>query len=307
VSNGPHKLESLLLTSAPVVAPGTFNALFARLIEDQGFPAVYISGAGVANSLLGKPDIGLVSIDEMVTVARQICDVVTIPVIADADTGYGGVHNVARVVSAYESAGVAAIQLEDQVFPKRCGHFDGKEIVPVGEMLERLSAARETRSTGPGDGIRIIARTDAVGPLGFDVAVRRAQIYGDAGADLLFVEAPTSLKQLEVIGRELSDWPLVANMVEGGRTPLLSARELAVLGFSLILFPGSITRTVTRAARSVLKELAERGTTRGMIDDMATFDEVNELVGLNDADTWERSISEEASGRDEAGARRESE
>ena len=302
MSDGPRQLDSLLEDSSPVVVPGTFNALFARLIEKEGFPAVYLSGAGVANSLLGKPDLGLVSMDEMTMIARLICDVVTIPVIADADTGYGGVHNVARVVSAYERAGVAAIQLEDQVFPKRCGHFDGKEIVPVGEMLERLASAIETRSSTKGEGIRIIARTDAAGPLGLEEAIRRARIYGEAGADLLFVEAPTSREQLAIVGEELSDWPLVANMVEGGKTPLLSVDELAELGFSLILFPGSITRTVTRAARALLLSLAEAGSTREMIGDMATFDEVNELVGLTDADEWERSISKDASKGEGAGS-----
>jgi len=228
--------------------------------------------------------------------------VVTIPVIADADTGYGGVHNVARVVSAYERAGVSAIQLEDQVFPKRCGHFDGKDVVPVGEMVERLTSAVETRGNTEGQGIRIIARTDAADLHGLDEAIRRARIYGEAGADLLFVEAPTSREQLEIIGRELSAWPLVANMVEGGKTPLLSVDELAELGFSLILFPGSITRTVTGVARSLLQNLADSGTTEEMIDIMATFDEVNDLVGLKDADQWERSISEDASKREGAGS-----
>ncbi len=302
MSSGPRQLDALLADSAPVVAPGTFNALFARLIEKEGFAAVYISGAGVANSLLGKPDLGLVSMDEMTMIARLVCDVVTVPVIADADTGYGGVHNVARVVSAYERAGVAAIQLEDQVFPKRCGHFDGKEVVPVGEMVERLTSAIETRDNAKHDGIRIIARTDAADVLGLEEAIRRARIYGEAGADLLFVEAPTSREQLETIGRELAAWPLVANMVEGGKTPLLSVDELAELGFSLILFPGSITRTVTGAARSLLQNLADSGSTMEMIDTMATFDEINDLVGLKDADDWERSITEDASNREDAGS-----
>ncbi|MEE9177351.1 MAG: isocitrate lyase/PEP mutase family protein [Acidimicrobiia bacterium] len=302
MSSGPRQLNVLLADSAPVVAPGTFNALFARLIEKEGFAAVYISGAGVANSLLGKPDLGLVSMDEMTMIARLVCDVVTVPVIADADTGYGGVHNVARVVSAYERAGVAAIQLEDQVFPKRCGHFDGKEVVPVGEMVERLTSAIETRDNTTHDGIRIIARTDAADVLGLEEAIRRARIYGEAGADLLFVEAPTSREQLETIGMELAACPLVANMVEGGKTPLLSVDELAELGFSLILFPGSITRTVTGAARSLLQNLANSGSTMEMIDNMATFDEINDLVGLKDADDWERSITEDASNREDAGS-----
>jgi len=302
MSDGSRKLSAVLGSSPPVVAPGTFNALFARLIEAEGFPAVYLSGAGVANSLLGKPDIGLVSMDEMTMIARLICDVVAIPVIADADTGYGGVHNVARVVSAYEKAGVAAIQLEDQMFPKRCGHFDSKEVVPVGEMLERIASAVETRTLPKGDGMLLIARTDAAGPLGFEEAIRRARIYGEAGADLLFVEAPTSREQLEIVGRELSGWPLVANMVEGGKTPMLSVDELAELGFSLIIFPGSLTRTVTGAARTLLRELAGAGSTQSMIDDMATFDEVNNLVGLGDADQWERSITKEVSDLGELGS-----
>jgi len=302
MSNGSKRLSAVLEGSPPVVAPGTFNALFARLIEAEGFPAVYLSGAGVANSLLGKPDIGLVSMDEMTMIARLICDVVAIPVIADADTGYGGVHNVARVVSAYEKAGVAAIQLEDQMFPKRCGHFDSKEVVPVGEMLERIASAIETRTLPKGEGMLLIARTDAAGPLGFEEAIRRAQIYGEAGADLLFVEAPTSREQLEIVGKELSDWPLVANMVEGGKTPMLTVDELAEIGFSLIIFPGSLTRTVTGAARALLRELAGAGSTQSMIDDMATFDEVNNLVGLGDADQWERSISKEASDLEKLGS-----
>ncbi len=196
----------MLTNQAPVVAPGTFNALFARLIVEAGFPAVYLSGAGVANSLLGRPDIGIATMDEMVMIAERICDVVDVPVIADGDTGYGGVHNVARTVRAYERAGVAAVQLEDQVFPKKCGHFDGKEVVSTGEMLERLNAAGDARS-GP-DGILIIARTDARGPHDLDEAIRRARAYGEAGADLLFVEAPQSRDELARVGQELADWPL---------------------------------------------------------------------------------------------------
>jgi len=289
VSAAPSVLQRRLATRLPTVAPGVFNALFAKLVERAGFPAVYVSGAGVANSLLGQPDIGLVTMDEMVMVAGHICNAVDIPVIADGDTGYGGVHNVARTVAAYERAGVAAIQLEDQVFPKRCGHFEGKEVVPGGEMIERIHAAREARSTD--DGILIIARTDAAGPLGLDEAIARAAAYGESGADLLFVEAPASREELTRVGSALSQWPLVANMVEFGKTPLLSREELTDLGFSLILFPGSVTRTVTRSIQRLLEELRSTGTTEALLDEMATFDEVNELVGLVDADEWERAIS----------------
>ncbi len=282
----------MLVVEAPVIAPGAFNALFARLIVEAGFPAVYLSGAGVANSLLGKPDLGIATMDEMVMVAERVCDVVEVPVIADGDTGYGGVHNVARTVARYERAGVAAIQLEDQVFPKKCGHFEGKEVVSKGEMMERIAAALDARS-GP-DGILVIARTDARGPLDLAEAIDRALAYGEAGADILFVEAPRSREELERIGTEIGDWPLMANMVEFGKTPLLSAGELYTLGFSLVIYPGSITRTVTRSARGVLAELKAHGTTTGWLDKMADFDDVNHLVGLADSNDWELDIAARA-------------
>ncbi|MCH7845179.1 MAG: isocitrate lyase/phosphoenolpyruvate mutase family protein [Acidobacteria bacterium] len=293
MSGTPARLRALLSADAPVVAPGAFNALFARLIEEAGFDAVYLSGAGVANALLGQPDLGLVTMSEMVMVAERICEVVDVPVIADGDTGYGGVHNVARTVAAYERAGVAAIQIEDQQFPKRCGHFEGKEVVSADEMVERVVAARRARSGD--DGIVIIARTDAAAVEGIENAIVRARTYGEAGADLLFVEAPSSRDELAMVAGELGDWPLVANMVEWGRTPLLSAEELGDLGFTLILFPGSVTRTVTRAARETLDELRSTGTTIGRLDQMATFDEVNRVVGLSEADEFERSITDAAS------------
>ena len=292
MSGAPAELRSLLDTAAPVVAPGAFNALFARLIEEAGFPAVYLSGAGVANALLGQPDLGLVTMSEMVMVAERICEVVDVPVIADGDTGYGGVHNVARTVSAYERAGVAGIQIEDQRFPKRCGHFDGKEVVSADEMVERVAAARQARSGD--DGIVIIARTDAAQIEGIDAAIARGRLYAEAGADVLFIEAPETREELAMVAAELGGWPLVANMVEYGKTPLLSAEELGDLGFSLVLFPGSLTRTVTKAAQDTLDELHRTGTTSGRLDTMATFDEVNRVVGLTEADDWERRIQDAA-------------
>lgn len=287
-----ERLRQLLAEPEPVIAPGTFNALFARLIEEAGFPAVYLSGAGVANTLLGRPDLGIVTLNEMVTVAEHVCAAVDVPVIADGDTGYGGVHNVARTVAAYERAGVAAIQLEDQVFPKKCGHFDDKEVVATGEMIERIQAALDARS-GP-DGILIIARTDAAGPLGMDEAISRARSYGEVGADVLFVEAPRTREDLARIGEELADWPLMANMVEYGKTPLLPAEELRAMGFSLVIYPGSITRAATAAARQMLEALRQVGSTAGHLDQMASFQDVNEIVGLQDANEWEQSIIDRA-------------
>jgi 2-methylisocitrate lyase-like PEP mutase family enzyme len=293
MTNRVRRLRDLLAEQRPLVAPGASNAFFARLIVEAGFSSVYLSGAGVANMLLGRPDIGLVTMTEMLLVAQHVCDAVAVPVIADGDTGHGGVHNVARTVATYERAGVAAVQLEDQVFPKRCGHFEGKEVVATGEMLERIHAARAARS-GP-DGILIIARTDAAGPLGLDEAIERARAYGEAGADLLFVEAPRSREDLERIGGELDAWPLVANMVEFGKTPLVPAAELGDLGFSLVIFPGSVTRATTPAARAVLAELAATGTTAGYLDRMASFQEVNRVVGLEASNEWERAIARRAS------------
>jgi 2-methylisocitrate lyase-like PEP mutase family enzyme len=289
------RLRALIANQAPVVAPGAFNALFARLIAEAGFPAVYLSGAGVANSLLGRPDIGLVTMNEMVMIGERVCDVVDIPVIADGDTGYGGVHNVARTIRAYERAGIAAIQLEDQVFPKKCGHFEGKEVVPTEQMLQRIDAALEARSDE--DGILIIARTDARAPLGFDEALERARLYGEAGADILFVEAPQTVQELERVGTELGEWPLLANMVEFGKTPQLPASRLGDLGFSLVITPGSITRVTTKAAEGLLTELAETGTTAGYLDRMKSFSAVNDMLGLPEANAWEAEVAARAAGR----------
>jgi 2-methylisocitrate lyase-like PEP mutase family enzyme len=287
-----ESLRSLLDRSSPVIAPGAFNALFAKLIEEARFPAVYLSGAGVSNSLLGEPDLGILTQTEMVAIAERVCEAVDVPVIADGDTGYGGVHNVARTIRLYERAGVAAIQLEDQVFPKKCGHFEGKEVVATEQMVERIHAAREARSD-PG-GILIIARTDARAPLGLDEAIDRAQRYAGAGADLLFVEAPRSEDELATVGSELSGHRLMANMVEFGKTPLVPAEQLGAMGYSLIIYPGAITRSIVPAARAVLGELASEGTTAGWLERMATFHDVNELLGLDEANMWETSIFERA-------------
>jgi 2-methylisocitrate lyase-like PEP mutase family enzyme len=288
------RLRTLLDESAPVVAPGAFNALFAKLIAEAGFPAVYLSGAGVANSLLGLPDLGILTQTEIVGIADLVCQAVDVPVIADGDTGFGGVHNVARTIRQYERAGVAAIQLEDQSFPKKCGHFEGKQVVAPEEMIQRIYAAQEARS-GP-DGILIIARTDARAPLGFDEAIDRARRYGEAGADILFFEAPQTEEELARVGSELAGYRLMANMVEFGKTPLLPAERLGELGFSLIIYPGAITRTVVPAARAVLNELKSAGSTVGWLDHMASFQDVNEVLDLSEINAWETHIADRARG-----------
>jgi len=292
VTTPAARLRTLLDESAPVVAPGAFNALFAKLIAEAGFPAVYLSGAGVANSLLGLPDLGILTQSEIVGIADLVCQAVDVPVIADGDTGFGGVHNVARTIRQYERAGVAAIQLEDQSFPKKCGHFEGKQVVAPEEMVQRILAAQEARS-GP-DGILIIARTDARAPLGFDAAIDRARRYGEAGADILFFEAPQTEEELARVGSELAGYRLMANMVEFGKTPLLPAERLRELGFSLIIYPGALTRTVVPAARAVLNELMSTGSTAGWLDHMASFQDVNEVVGLKEINAWEAHIADRA-------------
>lgn len=283
-------LRGLLDGDRPVVAPGAFNPLFALLIEEAGFDAVYLSGAGVANSLLGRPDIGILSLDDMDMVAGHICARTDLPVIADGDTGHGGVHNVDRTVRTLERAGVAAVQLEDQVFPKRCGHFPGKEVVAPEEMLSRIYAALDAR-TSP-DHLLVIARTDARATHGLDEAIARARRYGDAGADILFVEAPCSVDELARVGRELSEFRLMANMVEFGKTPLLPAEELGALGYSLVIHPGTLTRSLVRAAREVLAELLATGSAVRLLDRMASFDDVNALVGLPEATRWEQLLAD---------------
>jgi len=286
------QLRLPLDNNSPVVAPGAFNALFAKLIEEADFKAVYLSGAGVANSLLGVPDLGMVTQTEMANIADFVCQAVDIPVIADGDTGYGGVHNVGRTIRLYERAGVAAIQLEDQAFPKKCGHFEDKVVVSVEEMVQRIHAARDARSED--EGILIIARTDARAPLGLDEAIDRAKRYAEAGADLLFVEAPQSEDELAHIGSELSGHRLMANMVEFGKTPLLSADRLAELGYCLIIHPGAITRAVVELTRALLGDLRATGSTTGWLDRMAAFTDVNALVGLPEANEWEVEISRRA-------------
>ncbi len=287
-------LRSLLDEAAPIVAPGAFNALFARVIEEQGFPAVYLSGAGVANSLLGQPDLGIFTQTEIVTIAEHVCDAVDLPVICDGDTGYGGVHNVARTIRLYERAGVAAVQLEDQTFPKKCGHFEGKTVVPVEEMVQRITAARDARSGD--DGILIIARTDARAPQGLDEAIDRAHRYASAGADILFVEAPQNEQELQRVGSELAGNRLMANMVEFGKTPLLPADRLGELGFHLIIYPGALTRALVPVARQLLSDLKADGSTLSWLDRMATFQDVNALVGLAEANAWEADVAQRAVG-----------
>ena len=279
MSNNPRQtLRRLLAAPDIVLAPGAYDALTGRLVEQAGFPAVYLTGAGVAYTQLATPDLGLVTLSEMADRAARVAEAVSLPVIADADTGYGNAINVQRAVRAYERAGVAALHLEDQATPKRCGHLRGKELIPAAEMCGKIRAARDARRDPD---LVLIARTDARAAEGLDAALDRARRYAAAGADLLFVEAPESLEELGRIPRELPA-PAMANMVEGGRTPLVSARELQEFGYRLVIFPNAVARTAAKAVIGLLGELKRAGTTAGCLERMLSWGELNALLGIED-------------------------
>jgi len=272
------RLRELLAGPAPLVAPGAYDALSARLVEQAGFDVVYMTGFGTTAGLLGRPDVGLLSATEMADNARRIVAAVGVPVIADGDTGYGNAINVVRTVQTYEQAGVAAIQLEDQVTPKRCGHMAGKEIVPLPEMLGKIRAAVDARHDPD---FLVIARTDAVAVSGLDEAVERAKAFADAGADLLFVEAPTSESDIEEVASRLAGvGPLVFNWAEGGRTPPLSPARIGELGFSLVLYPIGTLLAATAGIRGLLETLRKEGTPVSALPGLPAFDEFTDLVGL---------------------------
>ena len=259
-----------------IVAPGCYDALSARLVEQAGFEAVYMTGYGVSATLIGQPDVGLVTMTEMVSRAGHLASAVGIPVIADADTGYGSAINVMRTVREYIRAGVAAIHLEDQVFPKKCGHTRGKQVIPKEEMVGKLLAAVDSRGNSD---LVIIARTDANAVHGLDDAMDRARAYIEAGADMIFVEAPKSVEEMRRIHEELRS-PLVANMVEKGLTPLLKNQELEAIGFRLVLYPLSSLMAATRAIRDLLRTLKETGATEEFRSRMIEFPELSRIVGF---------------------------
>ena len=272
-------LRARLQQKPLVVAPGCYDALSALMTERAGFPAAYLSGASLAYTRLGRPDVGLVSVSELADTVGLIRDRVALPLIVDADTGFGNALNVKRTVRLLARQGADALQLEDQVTPKRCGHLRDKALIPPGEMAGKIRAALDAR---PGDHVLIIARTDAIAVEGFDLALDRAEAYLEAGADVLFIEAPTSTGQLEAIGRRFAGRaPLLANMVEGGSTPLSDARALEALGFSIAIFPGGTVRAITQTLEDYFKSLAEHGTTAPFRNRMLDFRGINAVVGTD--------------------------
>jgi 2,3-dimethylmalate lyase len=281
------RLRELLAAPEPLVAPGAYDALSARLVEQAGFDVVYMTGFGTTASLIGRPDVGLLTGAEMVDNARRIAAAVDVPVIADADTGYGNAINVVRTVQLYEQAGIAGIQLEDQVMPKKCGHMSGKALISSDEMVGKLRAAAQARRDPD---LVLIARTDAVAVTGVDDALARARAYADAGADLLFVEAPTSEADIERVATELRGVaPLVFNWAEGGRTPPLSLERMTELGFSLVIYPIGTLLAATAGIRSLLASLKADGVPS--LAGLPAFGEFTDLVGLPEVQQLEQRFS----------------
>ena len=272
-----------------VLAPGCYDALGARLVEEAGFPAAYMTGFGSAASRLGRPDVGLMTLPEMVDNARRIAQAIDIPVIADADTGYGNSLNVIRTVHEYEAAGVSAIHLEDQVMPKKCGHMDGKQVVPAGEMAAKVSAAVAARRSPD---FLIIARTDARAVEGLDAALHRARVYRDAGADVLFIEAPQSEAEIEAVARAFPDVPLLFNYAEGGKTPAVTHAFLRELGFKLVIFPLTVLLTATEAIRSALSRIKSDGTPIELVPSMLPFGDFLDFIGIAEIHELEQRFAE---------------
>ena len=282
------KLRELLTSDGIITAPGAYDAWSARLIEHAEFSAVYMTGYGVSASVLGRPDIGLMSFHEMVESVHNIAEATNVPVIADADNGYGGSLNVVRTVRAYEQAGACGIQLEDQVMPKRCGHMEGKQLIPCEEMVAKVRAAVYARRDP--DTV-IIARTDARAVNGLDDAIARGHAFEEAGADVIFIEAPQSIDEMKRIVAEFPNRPLPANMVEHGKTPNLSQKELAALGFKIAIYPVMPIYVVTRALSAALAKLKEAGASEACLDDMVDFPSFNKLIGLDEARSLEKSFT----------------
>ena len=259
-----------------VVAPGVYDAFTALVAEQAGFSTLYVSGAAISYTRLGRPDLGLVSMSEVLETLAMIHDRVGADLIVDADTGYGNALNVGRTMRLFERAGASAIQIEDQDFPKRCGHLDGKLLVPAAEMAGKIKAAVDARRSCE---TLVIARTDAIAVEGFERAIERAELYREAGADVLFVEAPQTRAELACIPPRLGGVPLMANMVEGGKTPPIAAGELKEMGFALVIFPGGIVRALARTADEYYASLAAHGTSEPFRSRMLDFTSLNELIG----------------------------
>ncbi|MFQ5795857.1 MAG: oxaloacetate decarboxylase [Candidatus Bipolaricaulia bacterium] len=294
------RLRARIAEDKILQVPGAYDGLSAKLVEHAGAEAVYLSGSGVAASL-GLPDLGLVSFTEMLERANQIAEVVCIPVVTDGDTGYGGPLNVVRTVRAYEKVGVSAIQIEDQVFPKRCGHFEAKQVIPLEEMLAKIYAALDARWD---ENFLIIARTDARATHGLEEAIRRGHAFAEAGADIVFVEAPQSREELARIAQEI-DAPLLVNLPEGGKTPLLTAQQLEHLGYDMVIHANTALRAAAKQMLHVLRYLLKHGTSQGIVDQLITFEDRDELTGLPELQARETAYTRAAGLEQEEQGKRE--
>lgn len=279
-----REIRRLLSEPGILIVPGAYDALTARLIKDAGFPVVYATGAGISNTQLGLADKGLLSFGEIVQQVGRIIEAVDGPVIVDADTGFGGPANVIRTVKELSRIGAGGIQLEDQVFPKQCGHFDGKSIVSQEEMVGKIQAALDARFD---EELVIIARTDSRESEGLNAAIDRAQVYADAGADMTFIEAPLTRDEMARIPVEIPV-PQIANMVEGGKTPLLDGKELAAMGFKMALFANCVLRAGVKGIQTILSTLHRDGTTVGKLNSLITMEERNRLTKLDIIEGWEK-------------------
>ena len=282
--SAPTSSLSALLARAtserrPLVVPGCYDALSARLVEQAGFDAVYMTGFGTTASLLGRPDVGLLGLAEMVDNARRITATITVPLVADADTGYGNPINVIRTVREYERAGVAALHIEDQIMPKRCGHMENKQVIDTASMTAKIRAAVAARRN---DEFLVIARTDSRATHGLDEALRRASAFAEAGADILFVEALLGEDEIERVASEFAGFPLLFNWAEGGKTPPLTYDEIAALGFAMIIMPIGTLLAATAAMQQFLRKLKESGTPAPFVGEMMAFEEFTNIVGLPD-------------------------
>jgi 2-methylisocitrate lyase-like PEP mutase family enzyme len=278
------RLKALLASRSAAILPGTPNALFARVIAAHGFPAVYVTGAGIANMSLGVPDIGLETLTELAGHVAAIADAVEVPVLVDADTGFGNALNVARTVRLLERAGAAGLQLEDQVFPKKCGHFSGKQVIACRDMVGKIKAAVDARHDAD---LQIVARTDARAIEGLDAALDRARAFVAAGADVTFVEAPVSAAELQRIAREIPA-PQIANIVFGGLTPPLSQAELAALGFGGVLYANAALQAALKSVNEVMAALKRDGSLAQVADRLAGFEERQQAVAKADYDALEQ-------------------
>ena len=271
------RLREILSRKGAILVPGAYDAFSAKILKQAGFEVIYMTGSGVTASVLGMPDVGLLTMSEMVNQARNIVNATDLPVICDADTGYGNALNVIRTVREYERAGVAGIHMEDQVAPKKCGHFEGKQVIAAEEMAKKIEAARYARED---ENFLLIARTDARSIMGLDEALRRAHLYVAAGADMIFLESPQTVDELEIIAKELCEVPLLVNMVEGGKTPVLPFEELEKMGFKIVLYPTSTIRAVAKTLQDLAAHLVAHKNTKKFEHHLVSFEGRNQITRL---------------------------